>query len=45
MGSAVLLRRSRVCGETDLREEAFDLAEAFADLATVVGGEVIEGER
>ena len=29
-------------GEADLREEAFELAEAFADFETVVGGEVVE---
>ena len=27
-----------------MREEAFDLAQAFADLGLVVGGEVVEGE-
>jgi len=31
-------------GEADLREQAFDLAQAFADFGGVVRGEVIEGE-
>ncbi len=30
--------------QADLREEAFDLPQAFADLGLVVGGEVVEGE-
>lgn len=32
-------------GQTDLCEEAFDLAQTLADLGAVVGGEVVEGER
>jgi hypothetical protein len=28
-----------------LREESFDLAQAFADFGVVVGGEIVEGER
>ena len=39
-----VLGRGRGAGEADLREEAFELAEAFADLAAVEGGEVVEGE-
>lgn len=34
----------RGAGETDLGEEGVELAQAFADLGLVIGGEVVEGE-